>query len=274
MDEGEGEGVGFSRSLHPTTSDIDTVSLRVTMTASSPPQPSALSTLLSSSGAKTATDALPLEILHNLQYQHNWADLKRDLVFLNGAGSTPTPGLVSLEGLGINPSSRTALSPSSSGTSTPSTPANSVTLVSGLPPRHSYIHPDLQNHLVKHSIADTAIPVQREFVLPLSLGEKWTLAQFCAVFDQLPERDLIVVRGSGPDGRRAGMGSASASASASASSAVGTANGAGAVRLGAYEHRDQKRVLLGMRAKEGAGGDGTVVYYIMQEGEVKPRQNG
>ncbi len=29
-----------------------------------------------------------------------------------------------------------------------------------------------------------------------------------------------------------------------------------------------------MRAHEGMGGDGTVVYYIMQEGEVKPRQNG
>jgi hypothetical protein len=29
-----------------------------------------------------------------------------------------------------------------------------------------------------------------------------------------------------------------------------------------------------MRAKTGGGGDGTVVYYIMQEGEVKPRQNG
>ena len=41
-----------------------------------------------------------------------------------------------------------------------------------------------------------------------------------------------------------------------------------------HEHKDQKRVLLGMRAHDGVGGDGTVVYYIMQEGEVKPRQNG
>lgn len=51
-------------------------------------------------------------------------------------------------------------------------------------------------------------------------------------------------------------------------------NGNTATARRVYEHKDQKRVLLGMRANEGSGGDGTVVYYIMQEGEVKPRQNG
>lgn len=38
-------------------------------------------------------------------------------------------------------------------------------------------------------------------------------------------------------------------------------------------HQDAKRVLLAMKAHDGLGGDGTVVYYIVQEGEVKPRQN-
>lgn len=39
------------------------------------------------------------------------------------------------------------------------------------------------------------------------------------------------------------------------------------------QHQDAKRVLLAMKAHEGRGGDGTIVYYIVQEGEVKPRQN-
>ena len=38
-------------------------------------------------------------------------------------------------------------------------------------------------------------------------------------------------------------------------------------------HQDAKRVLLAMKAPDGYGGDGTIVYYIMHEGEVKPRQN-
>ncbi len=42
---------------------------------------------------------------------------------------------------------------------------------------------------------------------------------------------------------------------------------------GEVRHQDAKRLLLAMRAREGQGGDGTVVYYIVQEGEVKPRQN-
>ena len=41
-----------------------------------------------------------------------------------------------------------------------------------------------------------------------------------------------------------------------------------------FEWKDSKRILLAMLAHNGMGGDGTVTYYIMQEGEVKPRQNG
>jgi hypothetical protein len=39
------------------------------------------------------------------------------------------------------------------------------------------------------------------------------------------------------------------------------------------QHQDAKRVLLAMKAHDGYCGDGTVAYYIVQEGEVKPRQN-
>ncbi|EXJ82126.1 hypothetical protein A1O1_08195 [Capronia coronata CBS 617.96] len=248
----------------------------MSVTNSSPPSPSAVSTFISHSGAKSASEALALEIMHNLQHQHNWTDLKRHLVHLKAlctSGSTVLDRPVRSASPSGTGTGNASPSPSSSGISTPSTATASpgagvVTIISGLPPQHSYIHPDLQAQLLKYGLSDTALPVQREFVLPLALGEKWSLARFCAVFDQLPERDLITVyatttTGSGPGapetgGRRQGI-----------------ANGqAASGKRSLYEHRDQRRVLLGMRAREGGGGDGTVVYYIMQEGEVKPRQNG
>jgi len=88
--------------------------------------------------------------------------------------------------------------------------------------------------------------VQREWVLPLSLGEKWTLKQFCWVFDGLVERDVVKV-----DSEPCEDGVAKK-----------------------FEWKDSKRLILAMLAHNGFGGDGTVTYYIMQEGEVKPRQNG
>ncbi|KAG9788803.1 hypothetical protein KCU88_g1665, partial [Aureobasidium melanogenum] len=271
-----------------------------------PPQASAVSTLISHSGAKTASEALSIEIMHNLQHQHNWTDLKRHIIYLKALPSTRfvdldprtlttqvasvSSGAGAGSGIGIqlpSPTTTDVSSPAGSGTSTPSSAGavnSTVTIISGLPPQHSYVHPDLQMRLLKQGLSDTALPVQREFVLPLSLGEKWSLARFCAVFDQLPDRDVIVVpastssarssAGSGSsdgangDVNKAGGGSTSSASGASASGSAKSRNPS------LYKHRDQKRVLLGMKAREGVGGDGTVVYYIMQEGEVKPRQNG
>lgn len=233
------------------------------MTTINPPEPSALSRLINASGAKSASDSLAIEILHNLQYQHNWTNLQRHLVSLNTL-QTSGLGLIDLDKLDRPQAPRLSHSPSSSsGTSTPSTAGDTVILISGLPARHAYMHPDLQNHLVRHGVEEESIPIQREFVLPLSLGETWTLGRFCAVFDQLPEREAIHVRhqptpNQRPPSREGNRQNGSAT------------NG----RPTPYQHHDQKRVLLGMKAREGGGGDGTIVYYIMQEGEVKPRQNG
>jgi len=196
----------------------------------SQPPPSAVSTLISSSGANSGSGVLPIEVQHNLQHQHGWTDLRLDTVsILIPDRSNPPPVSGNSNGDNNNhgnPDSVPALAPSS------------VTLISGLPPRHTYIHPDFQSHLLKHEIAESSVPVQREYVLPLSLGEtRWTLQRFCAVFDALPERSVL----HGADG---------------------------------FEWRDSKRVLLGLLAHNGMGGDGTVAYYIMQEGDVKPRQNG
>ncbi|KIV88392.1 hypothetical protein PV10_08078 [Exophiala mesophila] len=264
------------------------------------PQPSALSTLLHTSGAKTPSEGLPLEILHNLRHQHDWTALKLHAVHMNG-GKT------------------------------------SIHIISGLPPRHSYVHPDLTMQLVKHGMGESAIPVQREFVLPLAVGESWSLKRFCAVFDALPTRDAIVISppSSGPGDDNPASAAATAATATAATVGLGvttttttttttspsvdagerrressplststsadasqshrphsrpgprqnnhlvsegssTGNGTAVTTPSStvYHHQDHKRVLLGMKARTGGGGDSTVVYYIMQEGEVKPRQNG
>ncbi len=184
------------------------------------PTPSALSSFIDVSSAKLPTNALPLEVLHNLRYQHGWSDLA---LHQSSSSFLDTSALESLELLSHTPTPETLHPPP-------------VPLLSGLPPRPIYTHPDYQAHLLAHNLIDTDPPPQQEWVLPVSIGEKWTLRRFCAVFDSLPERTLL-------------QGAAS------------------------YRHKDPKRVLLAMVSHQGKGGDGTVVYYIMQEGDVKPRQN-
>lgn len=183
------------------------------------PQLSAVDTLIASSSIKSPRQALALEIQHNLQYQHSWRDLR-----IHALSDIKPEASLDSETLQDNPSS-------------PGESEDEIWLISGLPPRHSYIHPDLQAYLLRHKIAERELDVQREWVLPLSIGETFTLRQFARVFGRLPSRTETNV-------------------------AVD------------FRWRDTKRVLLGMLAHNGMGGDGTIAYYIMQEGEVKPRQNG
>ena len=190
------------------------------------PTPSALSSFIDASSAKLPTNALPLEVLHNLQYQHNWTDLALHPSSYSSFDNS------TLDSLNQDPSLH-----SLSHTTKPATlHSPPVPLLSGLPPRPIYTHPDYQAHLLAHNIIDTDPPPQQEWVLSMSIGEKWTLRRFCAVFESLPQRTPL--------------------------------QGAGS-----YRHKDAKRVLLAMVSHQGRGGDGTVVYYIMQEGDVKPRQN-
>ncbi|KIW91086.1 uncharacterized protein Z519_07980 [Cladophialophora bantiana CBS 173.52] len=274
-------------------------------TTSTPPTASAISTLIDRSAAKSASESLAITVLHNLQYQHEWTDLRLHLICpINIPAAQHGPaGLMDLDGMKFvhsNTSSRSA-SPSRSGSSTPTgngnsspqpstplatSPGGPIPIISGLPPQHTYLHPDLQTYLIKHNVKESEIPIQREFVLPLALGEKLSLAKLCGIFDQLPERDIVRVRrpsGSSRDQeeRRANVnGSGNEDSTVTAEETLdGPATVSGTGRAGRkagvlYEHKDPKRVLFGMRAREGGGGDGTVVYYIMQEGEVKPRQNG
>lgn len=111
------------------------------------------------------------------------------------------------------------------------------TLLTGHPPKPLYTHPTHQSHLLLHPPTSDLPPTpQLEYILPLALSQSFTLRLLQAAFDAIPAREAIT----GENG---------------------------------FRHQDAKRILLAMRGRQGMGGDGTVNYYIVQEGEVKPRQN-
>jgi tRNA-splicing endonuclease subunit Sen15 len=119
-------------------------------------------------------------------------------------------------------------------------------LVSGLPPKRIYVHPDEQveilraerkigNHIMQYA--------EREWVLPTHLAERWSLHKFAELFDAIQ-----VV----PPGENA----------------LGEELDCEQVGQKWKGRQRQKRVLLAT-----LHGDSTVVYYIMHDGIVKPRQN-
>lgn len=119
-------------------------------------------------------------------------------------------------------------------------------MISGIPPRRAYVHPDEQIAILKVE-HETGQPVkqypEREWVLPTHIEERGSLAEFASIFDaietvppakededELPE---LVTVGQQWQGKNR-----------------------------------QKRLLLAT-----VHDDSTVVYYIMHDGIVKPRQN-
>jgi tRNA-splicing endonuclease subunit Sen15 len=214
----------------------------------------------------SAIHYLTLQIAHNLRYQHNWRDIR----------------------LHTQPSSIIPTTPKQS----PSRP-----LLSGLPPRRVYTHPDeqidiLQTHKTqqkqqsKESIPTTStasIPpepvAQREWVLPSHIREKWTLRHFGAAFDGISAEpnpsegevlfpNDVVDEDEGEDGDdddAAGEPTHNDSAQMN----VAERNRAEFVAIAERWRKDApKRVLLATVHE-----DSTVVYYIIHDGIVKPRQN-
>lgn len=118
-------------------------------------------------------------------------------------------------------------------------------LVAGIPPRRAYVHPDEQVEILKaeHKTGKAVVQTpEREWVLPTHLGEGWSLKKFAEIFDAiqtLPPCDADTL-----EHENGGVGS----------------NWRGQNR--------QKRVLLAT-----VHDDSTIVYYIVHDGIVKPRQN-
>lgn len=183
--------------------------------ATSLPPHSSLSSLLQSpvkdSPHLPHSHQLAIAILYNLQHQHGWTELK--IHTHSSITSLPLPR----------------------------------PLISGLPPKRAYIHPDEQVELLKaeHGTGEKIeISPEHEWVLPTHLVEKWSLAKFAAVFDGISTVPPLPADEAG-------------------SSAEGELVG----QQWRGDNR-QKRVLLAT-----LHADSTVVYYVMHDGLVKPRQN-
>lgn len=179
---------------------------------------------------------LALQIRHNLQHEHRWSHLNIHL---------------------ISPITDKPLS---------------RPLISGLPPKRLYIHPDEQVELLKtesdrkkkakhlRSNQEPKLAVEEEdlyahpeleWVLPTHLREKWSLRRMAEVFNGI---SLVP-----PD-----LDAKTKSKQTSDSSATDSAGFEGRPN----EWRTMKRVLLATLSD-----DSTVVYYIVHDGLVKPRQN-
>lgn len=182
-------------------------------------QPSALTTFIDEKTPKDAIHPhheLALQVSHNLQYQHRWTCLKVHTTSPVTNQPLPRP------------------------------------LVSGMPPKRLYVHPDEQVELLaasaarakaakKNSINDDPVPPEddsekfghpeEEWVLPNHLREKWSVKMFSEVFDGISMT---------PPG------------------AAHSEN----------KWRQEKRMLMAT-----AQDDSTLVYYIVHDGIVKPRQN-
>ncbi|KAF1829213.1 hypothetical protein BDW02DRAFT_574183 [Decorospora gaudefroyi] len=128
-------------------------------------------------------------------------------------------------------------------------------LVSGLPPQRLYVHPDEQVELLKKADRErkaraageagglqVKVEPEREWILPTRLKEKWTLRRLAGVFDAL----TMVPPAPGPS----------------------TPESMREEDRSANPWRTTKRVLLAT-----VDTDSTVVYYILHDGVVKPRQN-
>lgn len=124
-------------------------------------------------------------------------------------------------------------------------------LIYGLPPKRLYVHPDEQIEIIKaEKERGEHIPQEPEleWVLPLHLSEKWSPAQFAAVFDAIQAI---------PPGGGAGADQASFDLEDPASQ----------WKLWRGPKRG-KRILLAT-----VQDDSTVTYYWIHDGLVKPRQN-
>ena len=151
-----------------------------------------------------------------------------------------------------------------------STPNLPRPLISGVPPEAIYVDPDTNTVEVKKKsgkkkgmdIGQDEMAggdgyggkIDREWVLPVDLREKWTVRQWAEVFDSISAEPPVPRSAEdGPDDEPGG---------------VRLDNSEEAPSLEAGTKKRKKRLVMGI-----VSGDSTVVYYIVHDGIVKPRQN-
>ncbi|RAO64331.1 uncharacterized protein BHQ10_000343 [Talaromyces amestolkiae] len=146
-----------------------------------------------------------------------------------------------------------------------SLPSLSMPLISGIPPQRMYTHPDEQLYLLQIGLREEDLPSERLWVLPSTQGQTWTLGKLATVFDALP------LRTTGTE-----------SSTNAGEESKETFDKGKEEKLAKYFEKKReadkenkwggKRLLLAVVDRL-VGGDGTVVYYVVQDGHVKPRQN-
>lgn len=155
--------------------------------------------------------ALPLvnlaeAVAYNLRYEHNWTDVHIHFTSpVDPSQALPRP------------------------------------LLSGVPHTRIYVHPDEQiENLAREKRGEKVEQViEREWVLPSHLREKWSLRRFAQSFDAVNEAPP-----------------------------AGDAGSEALIQSSVRPRRGGKRMLLAT-----LGDDSTVVYYVIHDGIVKPRQN-
>ncbi|RMY94341.1 hypothetical protein D0862_08992 [Hortaea werneckii] len=136
-------------------------------------------------------------------------------------------------------------------------------MISGMPPRRLYVHPDEQIEVLRKQREQGKagwpdLASEREWVLPTQLKETWTLRRFAEVFDA-----LAVVPAEGEGGAVFSNGTPKADVPAHGSDGDGAEG-----EMSKWRKTQPKRLLLAT-----VDDDSTVVYYIIHDGIVKPRQN-
>lgn len=133
-------------------------------------------------------------------------------------------------------------------------------LISGTPPEPVYADPDGSGIAGEKRGGSK---VDREWVLPVHLCEKWSVRQWAAVFDSIPAEP--------PDHRESSQKSGGPEAGARAGDCGSTPPSPPPpppqLQEGDVQQR-KKRLVMGI-----VSGDSTVVYYIVHDGIVKPKQN-
>ncbi|CAI7598635.1 unnamed protein product [Penicillium glandicola] len=205
------------------------------------PNASAITERIAEKGYNYPHLATSAQIQHNLEHQHLWTSIIGEVI----SGQAEDPNT-------LNKDPRQP-------------PQEPIPLLSGYPPHRVYTHPDEQLYMLENGIREDDLEPERMFV-----GQSWTLRHMAAVFDRLPEfKQKAEEHDRSVDPTSMQPGSEDPDPTK-------------AEKLAQYYDKKEKarltkewgsqRFLLAMVDK-GMGGDGTVAYYVVHEGDVKPRQN-
>lgn len=192
---------------------------------------------------------LAQQIAHNLEFQHLWSDIQ-----IHDFAPTKITGEHSAE-TSLHHHRKLLPRP----------------LISGLPPQRLYIHPDEQIALLQaqKAVGGTGMGMvlpEREWICPTHLREKWSLRRFGEIFDHITLHPPEL--GEEEDDEGGTQDHRSDNKETITSHGVNNGTDDDSASHDFIEWRTTKRVLLAT-----LDDDSTVVYYIVHDGIVKPRQN-